>query len=52
MYLASDLRKGLKLEIDGTPHVIADFEFKKPGKGQSLYKCKRAPLLKKSWIRP
>lgn len=40
MYLASDLRKGLKLEIDGDPHVIVGFEFKKPGKGQSLYKCK------------
>ena len=40
MYLASDLRKGLKLDIDGDPHVIVGFEFKKPGKGQSLYKCK------------
>ena len=40
MYLASDLRKGLKFEIDGDPHVIVGFEFKKPGKGQSLYKCK------------
>jgi elongation factor P len=40
MYLASDLRKGLKFEIDGEPYVIISFEFKKPGKGQSLYKCK------------
>jgi len=40
MYLASDLRKGLKFEIDGEPFVIIGFEFKKPGKGQSLYKCK------------
>ncbi len=40
MYLASDLRKGLKFEIDGEPYVVVDFEFKKPGKGQSLYKCK------------
>ncbi|MFH2058608.1 MAG: elongation factor P [Pseudomonadota bacterium] len=40
MYLASDLRKGLKIEIDGEPYVVVDFEFKKPGKGQSLYKCK------------
>ncbi len=40
MLLASDLRKGLKLEMDGEPYVIVDFEFKKPGKGQSLYKCK------------
>ena len=35
-----DLRKGLKLEIDGEPYVIVQFEFVKPGKGQALYKCK------------
>jgi len=40
MYDASDLRKGLKMEIDGDPFVIVDFQFKKPGKGQALYKCK------------
>lgn len=37
---ASDLRKGLKLEIDGDPYIIVDFEFSKPGKGQALYRCK------------
>ncbi|MCK5837318.1 MAG: elongation factor P [Desulfobacula sp.] len=40
MYLASDLKKGLKFEIDGEPYIVIGFEFKKPGKGQSLYKCK------------
>ena len=40
MYDASDLRKGLKFEIDGDPYVVVDFQFKKPGKGQALYKCK------------
>ncbi|MBC8453450.1 elongation factor P [PVC group bacterium] len=40
MYNASDLRKGLKIEIDGQPWVITDFQFKKPGKGQSIYNCK------------
>ncbi len=40
MYYANDLRKGLKIEIDGAPFIVIDFEFKKPGKGQSLYKCK------------
>lgn len=40
MHDASDLRKGLKFEIDGDPFVIVDFQFKKPGKGQALYKCK------------
>jgi elongation factor P len=40
MYEASDLRKGLKIEIDGYPYVVVQFEFVKPGKGQALYKCK------------
>lgn len=40
MYESGDLRKGLKIEIDGDPYVIVDFEFVKPGKGQALYKCK------------
>lgn len=37
---AGDLRKGLKLEIDGDPYLIVDFEFSKPGKGQALYRCR------------
>ncbi len=40
MYSCSDLKKGLKIMIDGEPHVIAAFDFTKPGKGQALYKCK------------
>ena len=40
MYSASDLRKGLKIEIDGQPYVITDFTFTKPGKGQAIYTCK------------
>ena len=40
MYTASDLRKGLKIQIDGEPYIIIDFEFSKPGKGQALYRCK------------
>jgi len=40
MYTASDLRKGLKIQLDNEPYVIIDFEFSKPGKGQALYRCK------------
>lgn len=40
MLESGDLRKGLKLEFDGEPYVIVQFEFVKPGKGQALYKCK------------
>ena len=40
MYNASDLRKGLKIQIEKEPYVIIDFQFSKPGKGQALYRCK------------
>jgi elongation factor P len=40
MYTSSDLRKGLKIQIDGEPYIITEFEFSKPGKGQALYRCK------------
>lgn len=45
MYSTSDLRKGLKYLKDGEPHVIVDFQFVKPGKGQALYKCKLRNLI-------
>ena len=40
MFESGDLRKGKKLEMDGEPYVVVQFEFVKPGKGQALYKCK------------
>ena len=40
MFTASDLRKGLKIEIDGEPYIVVDFQFSKPGKGQALYRTK------------
>jgi elongation factor P len=40
MFSASDLRKGLKVQIDGEPYIIVSFQFSKPGKGQSLYRCR------------
>lgn len=40
MYESGNLRKGLKIEIDGEPYVVVQFQFVKPGKGQALYKCK------------
>jgi elongation factor P len=40
MYSAADLRKGLKVIIDGDPYIVTVFEFSKPGKGQSLYRTK------------
>lgn len=40
MLEAGDLKKGAKLEIDGDPYIIVQFDFVKPGKGQALYKCR------------
>jgi translation elongation factor P/translation initiation factor 5A len=34
MLESGDLKKGRKLEMDGEPYVIVQFEFVKPGKGQ------------------
>ena len=45
MYTASDLRKGLKIQIDGEPYIVLDFQFSKPGKGQALYRTR----LKNTW---
>ncbi len=45
MYESSDLKKGLKIEIDGEPYVVVQFDFVKPGKGQALYKCRLKNML-------
>lgn len=45
MFTASDLRKGLKIELDGEPYIVTQFEFCKPGKGQALYRCKLKNML-------
>ncbi|MBM4142755.1 MAG: elongation factor P [Lentisphaerae bacterium] len=45
MYSASDLRKGLRIELEGVPYLITEFQFNKPGKGQALYVCRLKNLL-------
>jgi len=44
-YAAADLRKGLRVEIEGVPYVITEFNFVKPGKGASIYTCRVKSLL-------
>jgi elongation factor P len=36
----TDIRKGLKIQIDGIPYHIVEHTFVKPGKGQSFTRCK------------
>jgi len=45
VYGASDLKKGLKIEINGVPYAITEFNFTKPGKGQALYTCRLKNML-------
>lgn len=48
MYDASELRKGLRIEIDNSPYVILDTQFVKPGKGQAFTRLKLKNLLNNS----
>ena len=45
MYQTSDIRNGLKVEIDGQPFVVTYFQFVKPGKGQAFTRTKLKNLL-------
>jgi elongation factor P len=36
----TDIRKGLKIQIDGVPYAIVEHQFVKPGKGQSFTRCR------------
>jgi elongation factor P len=40
MIETSDFKKGVKLQIDGAPYTVIDFQHVKPGKGQSFTRCK------------
>jgi elongation factor P len=45
MYDTSDIRKGLKIQIDGEPYVVVDFQFVKPGKGTAFTKTRIKNLI-------
>ncbi|OPX19696.1 MAG: elongation factor P [Desulfobacca sp. 4484_104] len=45
MYTTSDFKKGLKIEIDGTPYIIVDFLHVKPGKGGAFVRTKIKNLI-------
>ena len=46
VYTTSDFRKGLKVQIEGTPYLMVEMNFRKPGKGNALYECKLRNLLR------
>jgi elongation factor P len=45
MYTVADLRKGLKITLEGDPYIVIAFEFSKPGKGQALYRTKMRNMI-------
>ncbi len=45
MYSTTDFRKGLKIEMEGTPYIIVECQHVKPGKGQAFVKTKIKSLL-------
>jgi elongation factor P len=45
MYDTSDLRKGLKVMMDGQPYVVLEAQFVKPGKGSAFTRTKMKNLL-------
>jgi translation elongation factor P len=40
MYSTSDFRRGLKIELEGTPYSIVEFQHVKPGKGGAFVRTK------------
>jgi elongation factor P len=45
MYSTAEFKKGLKIELDGSPYVIVDFQHVKPGKGGAFVRTKIKNLL-------
>jgi elongation factor P len=45
MYSTAEFKKGLKVEIDGVPYMIVDFQHVKPGKGGAFVRTKLKSLL-------
>ena len=40
MILAGDLRPGMKIELDGAPFIVTDYQWVKPGKGGAFNRTK------------
>jgi elongation factor P len=50
MYETGDFRKGLKIEFEGSPYVITDFQHVSPGKGAAFTRTKMKSLLTSNTI--
>ena len=45
MYSTAEFKKGLKIELDGVPYIMVDFQHVKPGKGGAFVRTKLKSLL-------
>src|SRR5512137_986557 len=45
MFDSSEIRKGLKVLIDGNPYIVVEFQFVKPGKGAAFTRTRFKNLL-------
>lgn len=45
MYTTTDFRKGLKIEMDGEPWIIVEFQHVKPGKGSAIVRTRIKSLV-------
>ncbi len=45
MYSTAEFKKGLKIEVEGTPYIIVDFQHVKPGKGGAFVRTKLKNLI-------
>jgi len=52
MYETSEFRRGLKIEINGEPFVIIEFQHIKPGKGNAFTRTKIKSLLTGNVLEP
>src|ERR1041384_2150941 len=50
MYATNQFRKGLKVEIDGVPYEIVDFQHVSPGKGRAFTRTKLKNMLNQNVI--
>jgi elongation factor P len=50
MYDTSQFKKGLKIEIEGVPYSIVDYQFVSPGKGSAFVRTKIKNLLRNTVV--
>jgi elongation factor P len=50
MYATSDFKKGLKVDIEGVPYEIVDFQHVSPGKGRAFTRTKFKNLLNQNML--